>query len=1590
MRPYFRNPGYFFFQLSAIVFLTATLSVENGLWANTTFFDKRKPNLSVRKIHDNEEKTFHMPLCTTQTLTLQITSDDDDAEEDLSSNSVSLGSSDLELGADGSSDQVVGLRFNNMNIEQGATINSAYVQFETDETNSGACSVIFWGEDVDNALGFTSSDGDISNRPKTTNLVAWSNTPAWNTVNEKHDSPDLTSIVQEIVNRPGWVTGNSLVIFIEGTGQRTAEAHDGEPVAAPVLVISYEDCTLSSTAEICGNGIDDDGDGLTDSADPDCPSASPCMVTGDVCTYLQNFVSPDEANNTTYRSNWLAAVGETPDNLIDFESMSNGQNINGAAISTQGLTLTNLDGGYLVVSDDISGTSPIGALAAEIDKSNGPAPGGSNGDDVAITFSTGANVNYLGFYLLDYQEHSGAFQSYARLVLDDGTQCDIPFDYTEADCCPEFVGFVAPTGFYIDSLILLTGSGSVFGIDDIEYGTIASSCPEICDNGIDDDGDGIIDCNDPDCNSSLSITVNATAPNICIGENTTLSVTVLGGSAPYTYTWGNGLGAGISHNINPATTTNYTVTVTSNGGCTSTAQGTVTVNFCAEDCTDGIDNDGDGLVDCNDPDCGLNLSATPTDASCGNNDGQVSITITGGTGNFEYSDDNLSWHAGNTFSGLAPGNYTLYAQNTNGTCQASVGAAVGEACEDCTDGVDNDGDGLIDCADPDCAPLASAGADFTICNGDNTTITATASRGSTPYSFTWDNGLGNGASHTVAPTNTTIYTVSVSSPSGCVSTAQVTVTATNCSEICTDGIDNDSDGLVDCNDPDCQAVGMPVLVDDVFNSCPGVDYGNVVSMNDGNLQDPAFSILTPPTNGTVSINNLGAFTFSPTNSNCGVEQFTYQVCNQTTGCCATANATINLGDSNPPTLQNVPTDITISCDDEIPIPPVVLSIDDCPGIYMEMEETNTLAGMGNCANYTITRTWTTTDLCGNSASQSQQITVADNTAPELFRVHALPNGMQMVAGEAQQTSHHWKYVKFPIHFSAPPLVFAQVISENDNAAVAVQTRYISTTGFEIRLVEEEAADGQHLGETVSWVAMEAGVWNGGNQLEAGLITSVNHNVQVLNFTTAFATEPVFISTVQGHSDADPFSVHTLSEATSGIQLLLQEEESADAETIHPNEQLAYLALTSNVDLYSSNGLFMGQTGRLNADHNWVTVALGRNYNKPVILFGGLTDVGNQGATIRVRNVTQNSFEVRVQEWDYMDGVHSTESLDYVVIEGGLPMEQNFLCSENADLLQPGVDIIAMDNCDQQIAFDFAENETQLPFGKEIRLIWTAVDDCGNLILQTQWDTCRVAAFQLKTLLSGAKRNNVDTDLMRDDLRTKGYIPSAEPYSDLGGFSHRGLGGNGNIKNSTILEMDGARAVTDWIFVECRDANNVEKVLSTRSLLLRSDGTVTTTENENEIYFWDLPEGNYYLSVRHRNHLALVTDHPWLLSSENPPMINLANPSTLVSGGQNSYQFQNGQRLLWGGDFSGDGRVIYQGPNNDVLHLFTRVLTDEDNKDYLANYIVSGYVREDFDLNGQAIYQGPGNDRAMLLYNTVLVHQNNISFLANFIVSESLP
>jgi hypothetical protein len=182
-------------------------------------------------------------------LDVWVTASDDDSEEYKSGGYPDWGSSDLELPNEGGTGaQWIGMRFQNITIPKGSSITNAYVQFTADVANSEATNLTIYGQDIGTAPAFLDAQWNVSSRARTLTTVNWTPNP-WVGGDRGVDqrTPDISSIIEAIVGRGDWVSGNDLVIIIDGTtGEREAESYEGatgdhgQPIWAPMLHIEYE------------------------------------------------------------------------------------------------------------------------------------------------------------------------------------------------------------------------------------------------------------------------------------------------------------------------------------------------------------------------------------------------------------------------------------------------------------------------------------------------------------------------------------------------------------------------------------------------------------------------------------------------------------------------------------------------------------------------------------------------------------------------------------------------------------------------------------------------------------------------------------------------------------------------------------------------------------------------------------------------------------------------------------------------------------------------------------------------------------------------------------------------------------------------------------------------------------------------------------------------------------------------------------------------------------------------------------------------------------------------------------------------------
>jgi hypothetical protein len=125
---------------------------------------------------------------------------------------------------------------------------------------------------------------------------------------------------------------------------------------------------------------------------------------------------------------------------------------------------------------------------------------------------------------------------------------------------------------------------------------------------------------------------------------------------------------------------------------------------------------------------------------------------------------------------------------------------------------------------------------------------------------------------------------------------------------------------------------------------------------------------------------------------------------------------------------------------------------------------------------------------------------------------------------------------------------------------------------------------------------------------------------------------------------------------------------------------------------------------------------------------------------------------------------------------------------------------------------------------------------------------------------------------------------------------------------------------------------------------------------------DFPLGpdDYYIALRHRNHLAVMTQNSLNLSGSST-VIDLTDGSTATYG-TSAQQVVAPVYVLWAGDVTFDGDIKYTGAGNDRDPILQAIGGS------LATNTVSGYLPSDLNMDGTVKYTGAGNDRDVILVN----------------------
>ncbi|MCW9707278.1 hypothetical protein [Fodinibius salsisoli] len=246
----------------------------------------------------------------------------------------------------------------------------------------------------------------------------------------------------------------------------------------------------------------------------------------------------------------------------------------------------------------------------------------------------------------------------------------------------------------------------------------------------------------------------------------------------------------------------------------------------------------------------------------------------------------------------------------------------------------------------------------------------------------------------------------------------------------------------------------------------------------------------------------------------------------------------------------------------------------------------------------------------------------------------------------------WTRVSFASEFGNNPIVVSRSQTHNGPQEIVTRHRRVNDAGLEIRLQEEEARDGNHVNEAIGVVTTPR------RDIEIGFgrLSNVNHNWTGFKYESRISSRPIVLTNIDTFNGPDTAAPQLRNVKPTNAQVRIEEEVSMDSERRHNEETLSVVTLRDG-PIEDKNGNQIGFAGTLSFDQPnrsyWHTLRYGgQRLNDSIVFADVQTFNGEDPSHVRLRNVGPESFELQIEEWDYLDGQHFEETIGYLVLESG--------------------------------------------------------------------------------------------------------------------------------------------------------------------------------------------------------------------------------------------------------------------------------------------------------------------------------------------------
>ncbi|HEY0978012.1 MAG TPA: hypothetical protein VGE21_11140 [Flavobacteriales bacterium] len=689
-----------------------------------------------------------------------------------------------------------------------------------------------------------------------------------------------------------------------------------------------------------------------------------------------------------------------------------------------------------------------------------------------------------------------------------------------------------------------------------------------------------------------------------------------------------------------------------------------------------------------------------------------------------------------------------------------------------------------------------------------------------------------------------------------------------------------------------------------------------------------------------------------TNAGSCANQFTVTRTYTATDACGNASTfvqTITVNDTTAPVISNNAgsLDVTVSCAADVPAAnhALINATDNCGGTVTI--SSGEVSNPGSCANqFTVTRTYTATDACGNASTFVQTITVNDTIAPVISTVAGSLDATVSCAADV-------------------PAANNATIDATDNCtgAVAITSNDVTTAGScanNFTVIRTYTAT-DACGNTATFVqtitvndTIAPVISTVAGSLDATV--SCVADVPAANNTLIDATDncagAVIITSndvTDAGSCANSFTVtrtYTATDACGNASTFVQ--------TITVNDTIApvianaggslNITVSCATDVPAANNTAIDATdncsGSITITSDDVTTAGGCPNNFTVTRTYTATDAcGNTATFVQIITVNDTIAPVVTNAVGSLNVTVSCSDLSGI---------------DAALALTPA----ATDNCTGATSINLISDVTGPANGcGYVRTrTWNFTDVCGNVSADfTQViQVTSVVSVDARVFLDGPY--DADQDRMSDALRVAGLVPASQPYS----AAPWSYSGSETVGAAVLNNSDPDDAIVDWVLLELRNDLLPTTVVARRAALVQRDGDIVDVDGTSAVGF-NVPEGTYRVAIRHRNHLGAMTLNGFALSYA-PTAVDLTSTGTPTYG-TTALTVHGARQALWSGNVVTDNKLRYTGSGNDRDTILVRVggLVP-------TNVVTNVYTREDVNMDGLVKYTGIHNDRDPILVN----------------------